>query len=393
MGAWQIDPTDTPKWNEQELDSAKASTRLYKEWIRPILSDCKVHHVLPRPDGTRWDGLFYWSAPLSKGVLFVFRPNSPDQSWTIKLKGLERERKYWIWSEDGSVTVGEKTGAWLMDQGVQVDLPSPYMCDIIMLQADSSPSLALPGEFSLEKPSVAADAFSTKATLSWGGSKGARGYSLLVTSKDEQGHDKIEAHERLVRTSVELRLWPDREYQWWVVASNWGGEQLCKEKGTLRTPALKEHPGVIFVSDVPWAKSTAGSGNDARRDSNYYGKPVVVGGKTCAKAVWTHAYEDATPADIVVDVAGKGYATFVADAGLDGASGGGSVQFLVLVDGVEKARSDVMLPGKAHHFSVDVANAKEVTLRVLNGGDGNACDHAAWGMGRFVKPGVADPFK
>jgi hypothetical protein len=39
---------------------------------------------------------------------------------------------------------------------------------------------------------------------------------------------------------------------------------------------------------------------------------------------------------------------------------------------------------------VDVTRAKEVVLRVLNGGDGYACDHAAWGLARFVNIGASD---
>jgi hypothetical protein len=83
---------------------------------------------------------------------------------------------------------------------------------------------------------------------------------------------------------------------------------------------------------------------------------------------------------------------FAADAGLDDASGGGSVAFQVLVEGQVKATSPVLLPRKTHRFRVDVSGAKEVTLRVLNGGDGYSCDHAAWGLARFLQPGVKDPF-
>jgi hypothetical protein len=34
-----------------------------------------------------------------------------------------------------------------------------------------------------------------------------------------------------------------------------------------------------------------------------------------------------------------------------------------------------------------------LTLRVLNGGDGYACDHAAWGFARLVATGAADPLQ
>jgi hypothetical protein len=60
----------------------------------------------------------------------------------------------------------------------------------------------------------------------------------------------------------------------------------------------------------------------------------------------------------------------------------------VLTDGAVQAESPVMKSGSVHRFNVNVAGAREVTLRVLNGGDGYACDHAAWGLARFVKTGV-----
>ncbi len=43
-----------------------------------------------------------------------------------------------------------------------------------------------------------------------------------------------------------------------------------------------------------------------------------------------------------------------------------------------------MRPGQMHQFRVDVAGGKEVILRVLNRGDGDTCDHAAWGLARFL---------
>ena len=50
-----------------------------------------------------------------------------------------------------------------------------------------------------------------------------------------------------------------------------------------------------------------------------------------------------------------------------------------------------MLPKKSHELIVDLAGAKEVTLRVLNGGDGYGWDHAVWGMARFLKAETKDP--
>jgi len=69
----------------------------------------------------------------------------------------------------------------------------------------------------------------------------------------------------------------------------------------------------------------------------------------------------------------------------------GSVQFQVLVDGQKKAESPIMLPKKVHELVVELGGAKEITLRVLNGGDGYSYDHAAWGLARFLKAGAKDP--
>ena len=67
-------------------------------------------------------------------------------------------------------------------------------------------------------------------------------------------------------------------------------------------------------------------------------------------------------------------------------------RFLVLVDGQKKAETPIMRPKQVHELVVDVKGAKEITLRVLNGGDGYGYDHAVWGLARFLKAGTTDPF-
>ena len=72
-------------------------------------------------------------------------------------------------------------------------------------------------------------------------------------------------------------------------------------------------------------------------------------------------------------------------------AGAGTVQFQVLADGVVRTESPVLKLGEVHSFHVGVAGAREITLRVLNGGDGYSCDHAAWGLGRLAEVGATDP--
>ena len=130
LGAWVIDTPPLPG----AADSIRKATATYNNWIRPILRDCKVHHILPRPDGKRWDGIFYWGPKLKKGVVFIFRPQS-DKGWQIvKLKGLEVRQRYSISCEDGSIQPGEKTGRELMENGLEISLPAPNTSDLIFVQ-------------------------------------------------------------------------------------------------------------------------------------------------------------------------------------------------------------------------------------------------------------------
>jgi alpha-galactosidase len=160
---------------------------------------------------------------------------------------------------------------------------------------------------------------------------------------------------------------------------------------TVVTPQLDRPAGLVFASDIPWVTATAGAENPVRCDVNYFGKPLAISGRVYPKGLWTHAYPDVTPADTVYDVAAKNFELFKADVGLDDASGGGSVQFQILADGMLKAESPVLGPRQFHSLRVSIAGARQVTLRVINGGDGYNCDHAVWGAARFVESGVEDP--
>ena len=134
MGAWQIAPAESAKWTDEQKASARRAAEIYKQWVRPILKDVKVHHIMPRPDGMHWDGMFYWSPNLNRGTLYIFRPDAPETVKTVKLKGLDPQKEYWVWCEDGSIKPGKQTGKALMDDGLAVTLPQTNKSDLIYLQ-------------------------------------------------------------------------------------------------------------------------------------------------------------------------------------------------------------------------------------------------------------------
>jgi len=393
MGAWQIDPTRTAEWTDEERESAKRAVAIYKSWVRPILQDAHVYHILPRPDGVNWDGMFYWSPRLNRGTLYVFHPDSSEGREEIRLRGLEAARRYWVWSEDGSVAVGEMAGADLMARGLTVRLPSRYSSDLVYLQAASlgkPANLAPPGVFHVKHGMTRSGPFAVTAELSWQPSANARSYRVRVAQTPDLTPALVDRS--VVRPPLAVPgLPPGHRLYWDVEAVSWGGRRRSADgPQAFTTPPLRPVPGVTFVSDMEWVSATAGAGNTVHRDTNYYGKAISIAGKAYPKGLWTHAYDDNTPADLVLDIAGKGFATFAADAGVEDAAGAGSVQFQVLLDGQLRAESPTMRPGAVHRFSVDVAGAKQVTLRVLNGGDGYNCDHSAWGLARFVRVGARD---
>lgn len=184
---------------------------------------------------------------------------------------------------------------------------------------------------------------------------------------------------------------PARSLEWKVEAISRGGRRWnAGGEGGFAAPPLEKLRGTTFASDLEWLRATAGAGNKVHRDTNYHGKTIAIAGKTYRKGLWTHSFDDGTPADVVIDLSGRSFASFAADAGVEDSSGGGSVEFQVLLDGALKARSPLLRPGSVHRFRVDTSGAKEITLRVLNGGDGYTCDHAAWGFARFIETGAVD---
>ncbi len=193
MTAWNLAPTNSKGWTPEYTASVKGCVRSYKEWIRPILQDCKVHHILPRPDGKRWDGMFFWSKKLGAGACFVFRPDSLVESQTVKLAGLDRTTRYRVWCEDGSLTPFETSGAALIDEGLKLALPSRYSSDLVHIQEARH---SLPAGWSLPVPvgsvnaAIGKDGTGTTAKLDWQAVPTARCYRVTVATRADMSNPR-----------------------------------------------------------------------------------------------------------------------------------------------------------------------------------------------------------
>jgi hypothetical protein len=134
MNQWQIDPTHSASWTPEQRAKVKRATEIFKSWIRPILQDVEVHHILPRPDGYHWDGMFYWSPSLKRGTVYIFRPDSDQKMERIALKGLMPEKTYKVRTEDHSAADATYSGRDLMATGLTIQLPGKYTSDLIYLE-------------------------------------------------------------------------------------------------------------------------------------------------------------------------------------------------------------------------------------------------------------------
>ena len=133
MLGWCTIMIDISVWSEEQHAAAKREFDIYKEKLRPLIANADIYHVLPRPDGKNWDAMQYFDPETGKGVLYVFRPQTENDTQIIKLYGFDSKKNYWIESEDGSITPQIKCGKELVENGLSISLPDQDSSDLIFI--------------------------------------------------------------------------------------------------------------------------------------------------------------------------------------------------------------------------------------------------------------------
>jgi hypothetical protein len=123
-----------PVWSAAQRAAITEAVKTYKTMIRPLVRTANLYHVFPRPTGKIWDGVEYFDPVSRRGAVYVFRPESPDATHTVRLKGLEARAKYWLWCADGSFPPMQMGGEGLMRTGLTLGLPQPNMSEIVFVQ-------------------------------------------------------------------------------------------------------------------------------------------------------------------------------------------------------------------------------------------------------------------
>ena len=129
-------------WSGTQIKDRKsweANIPAYKARIRPLQKYGDLYHVLPRPDGVNWDGLFYVDADAessTKGCLMIFKPSKQaGDSTTVKLRGLDPDVTYTVAYQDHTDLNCQKTGKELMEQGLTVTFTKDLDCDWVWICA------------------------------------------------------------------------------------------------------------------------------------------------------------------------------------------------------------------------------------------------------------------
>ncbi|MGO8678676.1 MAG: family 16 glycoside hydrolase [Limisphaerales bacterium] len=123
-----------PVWTAAQRAAITEAVKTYKTMIRPLVRTANLYHVFPRPTGKIWDGVEYFDPASRRGAVYVFRPESPDATHTVRLKGLEAQAPYWLWCADGSFPPMQMGGESLMRTGLTLGLPQPNTSEIVFVQ-------------------------------------------------------------------------------------------------------------------------------------------------------------------------------------------------------------------------------------------------------------------
>lgn len=109
------------------------SIKIYKNWMRELVKYGNVYHILPRADGVNWDGIQYFDPDTGKGAVLAFKPDpkgTVDDTVSLKFAGIDPEKSYYVWSEEGYIPFATYKGSALVN-GLDLTIAGSYGAEII----------------------------------------------------------------------------------------------------------------------------------------------------------------------------------------------------------------------------------------------------------------------
>ena len=125
-----------PVWSARQKAAIKKAVTTYKTKIRPLVRSADLYHIFPRPDDVTWDGIEYYDPAVQKGVVYIFKPKSPLDTWTIKPRGLDAGLRYKLSFEDGTNPTVRLSGRALTETGLPVTLKGTNVSELMFVEKD-----------------------------------------------------------------------------------------------------------------------------------------------------------------------------------------------------------------------------------------------------------------
>jgi alpha-galactosidase len=119
------------EWPNDLRELVRQEAAIYKS-LRGLIRDGRVYHLLKRPDGFSIDAIESFHVESNRGVVFVYRPESPENLVTIHPRGLDARSFYRVTFQE-SATVLVDSGANLMANGIGVSLPTKDFAEIVYI--------------------------------------------------------------------------------------------------------------------------------------------------------------------------------------------------------------------------------------------------------------------
>ena len=137
---WTQLPGKVEEIKPEELKEWRKYSDLYKGFVRPLLSSCKVYHHAPVNGRGGWDSgswlaMEFVSPDRKKGWALVVRyPEERSSTFSFRPKGLEAEKRYRV-AFDNSGRSENHTGSDLMRAGLSLNLPVEPASELLVFEA------------------------------------------------------------------------------------------------------------------------------------------------------------------------------------------------------------------------------------------------------------------
>jgi hypothetical protein len=125
---WTLLPGDVGEIPSEDLRRWQKYSALYKSFIRPLLSTCKVYHHAPINATGNWDTgpwlAMEYASPdrMQAWATIISFPDNPSDTYHFLPKGLDPQARYRVFFDNTGRTE-TKTGSALVEDGltIQVD--------------------------------------------------------------------------------------------------------------------------------------------------------------------------------------------------------------------------------------------------------------------------------